>query len=210
MSAVNLVTVTPDAEKVILYVARVSSNQENEDTGLLGYLIRNGHWSPFEHASMTLEIRTSRAIAQQILRHRSFTFQEFSLRYAEVEEYIVYAGRAKGSTNRQGSVDNLDLEDQQWWVKKQQQVADFAFSAYREALDRGIAPESARFVLPLSTETKIYMTGTLRSWIHYLGDGPGGRTNEHTQQEHRELALEGKRIFVEQFPTISKALGWSE
>jgi thymidylate synthase (FAD) len=210
MSAVSLTSVTPDAEKTILFIARVSSNQENESTGLINYLIRNGHWSPFEHASMTLEIRTSRAIATQILRHRSFTFQEFSQRYAEVQNYIVYAGRAKGSTNRQGSVDDLDEKNQEWWIKKQQQVAQFAFDAYKEALDRNIAPECARFVLPLSTETKLYMTGTLRSWIHYLGEGPGGRNNPHTQFEHKELAQEARSIFVEQFPIISKALGWTD
>lgn len=208
---VKLISVTPEAEKTILYIARVSSpNQDNEDPGLLRFLIRNGHWSPFEHASMTLEIQTSRAIGTQILRHRSFTFQEFSQRYAQVGQasYIEYEARASGTTNRQSSVDSLDDDTKKWWRDRQQDVFDFAYIYYDEALTKGIAPECARMVLPLNTRTVIYMTGTLRSWIHYLGDGPGGRTNEHTQLEHKEIAEEGKMIFCKQFPVIADALGW--
>lgn len=203
--AVHLVSVTPDAEKTILYCARVSSDQENTDTGLLRYLIRNKHWSPFELAHMVLEIRTSRAIAQQILRHRSFSFQEFSQRYAEVTNYVVYLGRTQAEKNRQSSVDDLDQETQEWWITQQQLVADITFTAYKQALDRGIAKECARFVLPLSTETKLYMSGSVRSWIHYLEQ----RCDEHTQLEHRELAQAACGIFVEQFPTIAEALGWA-
>lgn len=206
--AVDLVAATQDAEKLILYIARVSSNQDNEDTKLIKFLIRNGHWSPFEHAYMTLEIVTSRAIAQQILRHRSFTYQEFSQRYAQATDYIVYECRVKGDTNRQGSLETDDPELINWWQDKQLIYGSAAFDTYNEAIEKGIAPEVARFILPLSTQTKLYMTGSLRSWIHYLGDGPGGRTNPHTQKEHRDLALQGQRIFCEQFPIIAEALEW--
>ena len=207
-TSVKFINATPDAENNILFIARVSSNQENKSTGLITYLIRNGHWSPFEHASMTLEIVTSRAIAQQILRHRSFTFQEFSQRYAQARDFIHYEARVKGDSNRQGSLETDDAELKEWWVTEQNIQNNSAFDLYEAALRRGIAPEVARFVLPLSTCTKLYMTGTLRSWIHYLGDGPGGRTNPHTQKEHREIAELGKLIFSEQFPIISEALGW--
>lgn len=206
--SVALISTTPDAEKIILYIARVSSNQENEDTGLLKYLIRNGHWSPFEHASMTLEIQTSRAIGTQILRHRSFTFQEFSQRYAQATDWIMYPVRVKGDTNRQGSLETDDKELSEWWDGIQRSQNSLAFSYYVEALERGIAPEVARFILPLATRTTLYMTGTLRSWIHYLGDGPGGRTNPHTQKEHRDLAVQAQQIFIDLYPTISEALGW--
>lgn len=214
--AVKLETVTPDAEKVILRIARVSSDQTNESTGLINYLIKNGHWSPFEHASMTLEINTSRAISQQIVRHRSFTFQEFSQRYAkldfgpDIDGAIVYPARIKqGESNRQGSIETMDIALAVWWKELQKATMRATFYAYEQALEKGIAPELARMVLPLSSRTKLYMTGTLRSWIHYLGDGPGGRTNPHTQQEHRELALMGKEIFCENFPIIAKALEWT-
>lgn len=201
---VQVISVTPDAEKHILFCARISSNQENQDSGLLRYLIRNQHWSPFELAHMVLEIRTSRAIAQQILRHRSFTFQEFSQRYAAATSYIVYAGRRKGSKNRQSSIDDLPEDLQEWWVRTQKRVADFAFDLYKEAQERGVALECARFLLPLSTETRLYMSGSLRSWIHYLEQ----RTDEHTQWEHRELALAAKQLFIEEFPVIAEALEW--
>lgn len=209
MNNVKLIVVTPYAEQLILKIARVSSNQENTDPGLLGYLIRNGHWSPFEHAHMTLEITTSRAIGTQILRHRSFTFQEFSQRYAAATGILYHHGvRVKGATNRQGSIKSDDKELEAMWYKMQMRVFNESMEAYELAIEEGIAPEMARFLLPLATQTTLYMTGTLRSWIHYLGDGPGGRTNEHTQLEHRQLALEGKEIFCEQFPIIAKALDW--
>lgn len=203
-SSVKLVNVTPDAEKTILYIARVSSNQENEATGLLRYLIRNKHWSPFEHAVMTLEFNTSRAIAAQLLRHRSFTFQEFSQRYSPVDEILRYKGRRQAERNRQSSVDDLDEETQRWWLKAQADIAVHAQGIYREALERGVARECARFVLPLSTSTKVYATGTVRSWIHYLEQ----RCDEHTQLEHRVLAEQARDIFIENFPVTADALGW--
>jgi thymidylate synthase (FAD) len=203
---VKLVSVTPDAERQILYCARVSSNQANDDPGLLRYLIRNGHWSPFEMASMTLEIRTSRAIAQQILRHRSFSFQEFSQRYAAATNVIFHEVRVKGSTNRQGSVPNKDKAIEAWWVDAQKEVFALATMRYQDALDIGIAPEVARFLLPLATETKLYMAGTIRSWIHYIQM----RTDDHAQLEHQELALLARAIFVQEFPTTSEALAWKE
>lgn len=205
MTAVSLVSTTPNAEKHILFCARVSSNQENGDPGLLGYLIRNRHWSPFEMAHMVLEIRTSRAIAQQILRHRSFSFQEFSQRYAEAQTYIIYGARVKNEGgNRQGSTEIDDPELAAWWARAQMIVGKKAFETYHDALSRGIAPEVARFVLPLSTETTLYMSGSLRSWIHYLEQ----RIDPHTQREHRELALAAQQLFIEQFPVISEALNW--
>lgn len=209
MSNVEVVSYTPDAEKTILRVARVSSDPTNENPGLLRYLIRKGHWSPFEHAMLTLQFTTSRAIAAQMLRHRSFTFQEFSQRYAQVDTAIIYQARRQGETNRQSSVDDLDAETRDWWWDAQREVHAFTFAKYNEALARGIAKESARFVLPLATETILHMSGTLRSWIHYLGDGPGGRTNPDVQQEHRELAEAAKILFVELFPVIAGALEWN-
>lgn len=199
---VDLVSVTPNAEANILFCARASSNQENTDPGLLRYLIRNKHWSPFELAHMVVEIKTSRAIAQQILRHRSFSFQEFSQRYAEVEGNELYDAREAGSSNRQSSLEPLNAGDQAWWYNKQKEVAEHCFAVYREALDLGIAKECARFVLPLSTTTKLYMSGSLRSWIHYLEQ----RCDEHTQLEHREIALRIRDIFYVQFPTVAEAL----
>jgi thymidylate synthase (FAD) len=204
--SVKLISVTPDAEKTILYVARVSSDQSNDSPGLLRYLIRNKHWSPFEMAHMTLEIITSRAISQQIIRHRSFSFQEFSQRYSPVENFMVYEGRKQAEENRQSSINNLDEELQAWWNYAQEDVIDLAKEVYREALEKGIAKECARFILPLSSETKIYMSGSLRSWIHYFEL----RCDEHTQQEHREIALEAREIFKEQFPIISEALGYDK
>lgn len=201
-SRVKLISVTPNAEKNILYCARVSSDQNNDSTGLINYLIRHNHWSPFELAHMVVEITTSRGLAPQFLRHRSFSFQEFSQRYASASNFIRYRGRRKGDTNRQGSIDDLDEETQRWWKMAQAQVADFAFAIYHEAYERGIALESARFVLPLSTETRIYMSGSLRSWIHYFNL----RCDEHTQLEHREIAVEIREIFKSEFPIISDAL----
>lgn len=201
----KLVSVTPDAEKTILYCARVSSDQSNEDDKLIGYLIRNNHWSPFELASMTVEINTSRAIAPQILRHRSFSFQEFSQRYAVAGGTVKYRARRQAVKNRQSSTDDLPAVDQHWFLQAQAYIEKEATRLYREALEREIAKESARFLLPAATETKLYMSGTVRSWIHYLQL----RTDEHTQQEHREIALEIRdRIFYWQFPVISMALGW--
>lgn len=200
----RLISSTSDAEKLILYIARVSSNQKNESPGLLRYLIKHEHWSPFEMAHMVIEIETSRSIAAQILRHRSFSFQEFSQRYAVVTEYEDSIARVSGSTNRQSSLDTDDEELKQWWEDVYIRQNDSAFSIYSEAVERGIAPEIARFILPLSTTTKLYISGSLRSWIHYIQL----RTKEDTQLEHRQVAEEIKEIFIEQFPIISEALEW--
>jgi len=205
--SVKLISVTPDAENTIAYCARVSSpHQDNPNiSGLLKYMIREGHWSPFEMANMVVEITTSRAISAQILRHRSFSFQEFSQRYAEAPSWIAYGARRQDEKNRQNSIDDMSEEDKTFWNTLQSENARQSFIYYEWALKRGIAKELARFILPLNTETKLYMNGTLRSWIHYIQL----RSPEHgTQKEHADLVAEVKDIFIEQFPTISEALEW--
>ncbi len=196
------------AEEIISFVARVSnpSNQDNFDTApkLLNYLIKNQHWSPFEHAFMTVEIETSRGIAAQILRHRSFTFQEFSQRYAQATEFVTYEARRQDQKNRQNSIDDMSQHDKEWFEYAQEEVQKAATWHYEEALKRGIAKEQARFLLPLSTKTRLYMTGPVRSWIHYIQL----RGGNGTQLEHREIALAIQKIFSEEFPNTSKALGW--
>lgn len=201
--AVKLISVTPDAETTILHCARVSSDQTNESVGLIRYLIRNKHWSPFEMVNMVLEINTTRAISQQIIRHRSFSYQEFSQRYAEVSEWEFTEGtRIKGDTNRQGSLPTDDAELNAWWEAIQHQSNNSAFGWYKEALTRGIAAEVARQILPVAAKTKMYMNGTGRSWIHYLDL----RCDEHTQLEHRLIAEQVKLIFKREFPITSEAL----
>ena len=204
MSSVRLVHVTPDAEKHIAYCARVSSpNQDNPDYAkLIKYLITHKHWSPLEMASMCLEIKTSRAISAQILRHRSFSFQEFSQRYSEATEFETYEARRQDVKNRQNSIDDLPSSIKQWFENEQHRLQDEAFNVYDQALGFGVAKEQARMLLPLSTSTKLYMHGTLRSWVHYLEI----RTGPETQKEHRDIALAAQAIFNEQFPTIAEAL----
>lgn len=204
LTKVSLVSVTPDAEKNILYIARVSSDQSKTDTGLINFLIDHRHWSPFEHAAMTLEIITSRALAPQFLRHRSFTFQEFSQRYAVPDSVERYEARRQAAKNRQSSIDDLDEETKEWFREAQRQVTGLGLDLYHEALGKGIAKECARFLLPVTTTTKLYMTGTVRSWIHFIAE----RQQDATQLETRQLALEAKAIFISQFPVISEALGW--
>lgn len=206
MSAVKLISVTPKAEETIAFCARVSSpNQDNEKYAkLLQYCIKNGHWSIFEMANMVVEIRTSRAIAQQILRHRSFSFQEFSQRYAQAFDVIWYPARRQDLKNRQNSIDDLSQETQDWWLNAYKEITAYSMELYESALEKGIAKECARFLLPLSTETKMYMNGTLRSWIHYIQL----RTDPSTQLEHRDIAEEIKSLFSEQFPVIAEALDW--
>jgi thymidylate synthase (FAD) len=203
---VRLISATPDAEQTIAYCARVSSPKQESDewAPLLAYCIRNHHWSIFEMANMVVEITTSRAIAQQILRHRSFSFQEFSQRYAAASDFYVYEARRQDTKNRQNSIDDLSQEDRLWFSTVQVDHGEAGFKLYQEALERGIAKECARFLLPLSTETKLYMNGTLRSWIHYLQL----RTTPGTQLEHLEIAEEIKLVFAEQFPAIAEALEW--
>lgn len=204
--SVRLIAVTPNAEHLIAYCARVSSpqNQAAPADRLLNYCIVHGHWSVFEMASMTLEIVTSRAISAQILRHRSFSFQEFSQRYAAVQEVLTYPARRQDDKNRQASHDDLPQDDRDWFLTAQKDVAEYAQSRYEEALCRGVAKECARFLLPMATKTVLYMHGTVRSWIHYLQ----ARTAKGVQLEHRELALSAQDIFRENFPAITRALEW--
>lgn len=192
------------AEEFIVYIARVSnpSNQMNTETGekLIKYLIKNQHWSPFEHVSCTFEIKTSRAIAAQILRHRSFTFQEFSQRYAEVTEMEPIQFRMQGKTNRQvGDSPAKIHEDLQ---SKVEECIELAQETYNQLIEQGVAKECARMVLPLTTSTTIYMTGTLRSWIHYIQL----RSSTHTQKEHRDIAIEVSNQLEKSFPVVFNAL----
>jgi thymidylate synthase (FAD) len=196
-------------EELIVYTARVSNpeNQMNFEKSdrLIAYLIKHKHWSPFEMADMTIEITTSRAIAAQILRHRSFSFQEFSQRYSKAEVAEQIQLRLKADTNRQSSSNILSSsEDDMLLYKYVKYSVDIAFEAYQDLLSNGIAKECARMVLPLATQTTMYMKGSIRSWIHYLQI----RCDEHTQAEHRWIADEIKEIFKEQLPNISKALNW--
>ena len=211
MPTVKLVSITPDAEKTMAYIARVSnpSNQNNDDfSGLLKYCIKHQHWSVFEQSSMTLEIETSRAIAAQILRHRSFTFQEFSQRYADTNliasKIPVPALRKQDLKNRQNSTDDLDE-----FVKQDIEMtitAHFnqAEKLYKRMLEAGVAKECARMVLPLATPTRLYMTGSCRSWIHYINL----RSAHGTQKEHMDIAEGCRKVFTEQFPIVSKTLLW--
>ena len=207
---VKLITQTPDAEKTIAYVARVSNpnNQDNENyAGLLKYCIKHQHWSIFEQASMTLEIATTRGIAAQILRHRSFTFQEFSQRYAEstsLGDIELPELRRQDKKNRQNSTDDLDPEMVDKFNRQMITLFSSSKALYESMLKQGVAKECARFVLPLATPTRIYMTGSIRSWIHYINL----RSANGTQKEHMLIAEECKKIFIEQYPTVSEALDW--
>ena len=207
---VQLITVTPDAEKNMAFVARVSNpnNQDNENfSGLLKYCIRHQHWSVFEQAHMTLEIETTRAIAAQILRHRSFTFQEFSQRYAqsnELGEIELPELRRQDIKNRQNSIDDLDKEVVDKLNRQMITLFSSAQALYNQMVEKGVAKECARMVLPLCTPTRIYMTGSVRSWIHYIEL----RSAHGTQKEHMEIAESCKDVFKEQFPVVSEALEW--
>ena len=205
---VSLITVTPDAEKHIAYCARVSNpnNQTNESiAGLLKYCIKHQHWSIFEQAFMTLEIETTRGLAAQILRHRSFTYQEFSQRYAEstaLGNVSLPELRRQDDKNRQNSIDDLDPKVVDKLNRQMRTLFTSAYSLYEQMLEEGVAKECARFVLPLATPTRLYMSGTVRSWLHYIEL----RTGHGTQKEHKEIASDCKRIFSEQFPTIASAM----
>nr|BDD46635.1 FAD-dependent thymidylate synthase [bacterium] len=208
---VKLVSVTPDAEQTMAYIARVSNpaNQNNEKfAGLLKYCIKHNHWSVFEQSTMTLEIETTRAIAAQILRHRSFTYQEFSQRYADssmlADSIPLPKLRRQDEKNRQNSIDDLDPFDVQNLELQMQTLFDSSMALYKQMLGRGVAKECARMVLPLCTPTRIYMTGSCRSWIHYITL----RSANGTQQEHMDIALECKEVFKEQFPVVAEALEW--
>ena len=208
---IKLISVTPDAEKTIAYVARVSNpqNQENEKfAGLLKYCIKHGHWSVFEQAFMTVEINTTRGLAAQILRHRSFTYQEFSQRYQDVshirEDIPLPELRSQDEKNRQNSIDDVDPAVVEKFNARMRKHFDASIDLYKEMLRAGIAKECARFVLPLATPTRLYMTGSVRSWIHYIDL----RSAHGTQQEHMDLVENVRTVFKEQFPTVSEALGW--
>ena len=208
---VKLISVTPDAEKTMAYVARVSNpkNQTNENYAkLLGYCIKHNHWSVFEQSFMTLEIETTRGLAAQILRHRSFTFQEFSQRYADssmlADTIPLFDLRRQDIKNRQNSTDDLDpklVHDYEIGIKNH---FENAMWLYKDMLDNGVAKECARFVLPLATPTRLYMTGSVRSWIHYIDL----RSAHGTQKEHMDVAEEIRCIFICQFPKVAEALGW--
>jgi len=208
---VKLVSVTPDAEQTMAYVARVSNpaNQDNDNyAGLLRYCIKHNHWSVFEQSFMTLEIETTRAIAAQILRHRSFTFQEFSQRYADSsllsKKIPLPELRRQDTKNRQNSIDDLDQETIDLLTRQMDTLFSSSMSLYQQMLDRGVAKECARNVLPLCTPTRIYMSGSCRSWIHYINL----RSANGTQLEHMRVAEACKQVFVEQFPTVAEALEW--
>ena len=208
---VKLVTVTPKAEETMGYVARVSNpkNQDNPKVaGLLSYCIKHGHWSVFEQAHLTVEIETTRGLAAQILRHRSFTYQEFSQRYADssmLSKVIPLPElRRQDDKNRQNSIDDLDPFVVQDFDLKMQRHFVEGMKLYKEMLDSGVAKECARFVLPLATPTKLYMTGSVRSWIHYINL----RSAHGTQKEHMQIAENCRAIFNEQFPIVAEALGW--
>ena len=208
---VKLITVTPEAEKQMGYVARVSNpnNQDNPNvSGLLGYCIKHQHWSVFEQAHMTLEIETTRGIAAQILRHRSFTYQEFSQRYANTNmlgKIEVPELRSQDSKNRQNSIDNIPDEQKKALQGQIERYFAEGLDLYNELIREGVAKECARFVLPLATPTRIYMTGSVRSWIHYIEL----RSAHGTQKEHMDIAEECRKIFIECFPIVSTAMNWS-
>jgi thymidylate synthase (FAD) len=210
-SKVKLISVTPDAEKTMAYIARVSNpaNQDNENYAkLLAYCIKHNHWSVFEQSTMTLEIETTRGIAAQVLRHRSFTFQEFSQRYADTnlitENIPIPDLRKQDTKNRQNSTDDLGDYVK---LKFQTEIAELfkhSNNLYKRMLEAGVAKECARFVLPLATPTRIYMTGSCRSWIHYINL----RSAHGTQKEHMDIAEAARCVFICQFPSVAEALGW--
>ena len=208
---VKFVSITPDAEKMMAYIARVSnpSNQQNENySGLLKYCIKHNHWSVFEQSSMTLEIETTRGLAAQILRHRSFTFQEFSQRYADTKlldtQIPVPDLRSQDTKNRQNSNDDIPQEKKEEYQALIARHFEDSMNLYNALLDEGVAKECARFVLPLATPTRLYMTGSCRSWIHYINL----RSAHGTQKEHMDVVEKARSIFTEQFPSVSEALGW--
>jgi thymidylate synthase (FAD) len=207
---VKLISITPDAEQTMAYIARVSNpaNQDNQNySKLLAYCIKHNHWSVFEQSTMTLEIETNRGIAAQILRHRSFTFQEFSQRYADsslLGEIPIPELRRQDTKNRQNSIDDINPRDKAYMEAMIEMHFKDAITLYKKLLDVGVAKECARFVLPLATPTRIYMTGSCRSWIHYINL----RSAHGTQKEHMDIAEGCRTIFKQQFPSVSEALEW--
>ena len=210
--SVKLISITPDAEKTMAYIARVS-NPDNQDNPqiekLLAYCLKHGHFSVFEQAHITMEIETTRDIAAQILRHRSFTFQEFSQRYAAVTDVAELPElRLQDHKNRQNSIEVSDKDTMVMITEFNMRIMDHFIKGkalYDEMLEAGIAKECARKVLPLNTETKIYMTGNVRQWIHYIQL----RSGNGTQKEHMQIALDAKEVFIKELPIVAKALGWT-
>jgi thymidylate synthase (FAD) len=202
---VELIHCTPDAERLIVKMARVSApqNADNWETGpkLLRYLIQHRHWSPFEMASMCVKIETERDIAAQVLRHRSFSFQEFSTRYAVAQEAVVPELRRQDTKNRQNSIDDLPEDVTAELRSRVKLLFGESSKLYNDLLDQGVAKETARRILPLSTGTTMFMHGTLRSWLHYIDV----RCDPSTQLEHRQIAQACRAIFQEQFPVIAEA-----
>ena len=202
---VTLTHATQQAESLIVEMARVSNpdNAKNSDTApkLLRYLIKHKHWSPFEMASMCVKIETERDIAAQILRHRSFSFQEFSQRYAKTSPAEIIQVRRQDEKNRQNSIDDFSADEKEWATAKTAVVIANSYLVYEELLELGVAKECARRVLPLCTPTTLYMHGNLRSWIHYIDL----RTEKGTQLEHRDIANKCKEIFTKEFPSIAHA-----
>ena len=195
-------------EALMAYIARVSSptNQKNSSyAGLLKYCMKHGHFSVFEQVSATFEITTSRAISAQILRHRSFVFQEFSQRYSKVDMGIeMYEARSQDLKNRQNSNDDMSDEDKQWFKEAQEKVSQVCNTLYSEALDRNIAKEQSRFLLPLNTKTRLFMTGNIRNWVHYINL----RSSNGSQKEHCDIANKMKEIMIKEFPIVSEAMEW--
>ena len=209
---VSFVNITANPEQTMAYIARVSnpSNQDNENyAGLLRYCIKHQHWSVFEQSSMTLEIETTRGLAAQVLRHRSFTFQEFSQRYADsnlLGEIELPELRRQDTKNRQNSIDDLDPEVVEKLEKQMNTLFSSSLALYNQMLESGVAKECARFVLPLATPTRLYMTGSCRSWIHYIQL----RSAHGTQKEHMDIANACKSLFVQHYPTVAEALEWTK
>ena len=209
---VSFVNITAEPEQTMAYIARVSNpnNQDNENyAGLLRYCIKHEHWSVFEQSFMTLQIETTRGLAAQILRHRSFTFQEFSQRYADsnlLGEIELPELRRQDIKNRQNSIDDLDPAIVDKLEKQMNTLFCSSLSLYNQMLESGVAKECARFVLPLATPTRLYMTGSCRSWIHYINL----RSAHGTQKEHMDIANDCKKLFIEKYPTVAEALEWTK
>ena len=209
---VSFVNITADPEQTMAYIARVSNpnNQDNENyAGLLRYCIKHQHWSVFEQSSMTLEIETTRGLAAQVLRHRSFTFQEFSQRYADsnlLGEIELPELRRQDTKNRQNSIDDLDPAVVEKLEKQMNTLFSSSLALYNQMLESGVAKECARFVLPLATPTRLYMTGSCRSWIHYIQL----RSAHGTQKEHMDIANACKSHFIQHYPTVAEALEWTK
>jgi thymidylate synthase (FAD) len=209
---IKLISITPDIEKLMAYCAKVSNpnGQDNDNyANLLKYCITHQHWSIFEQGFMTVEINTTRGIAAQVLRHRSFTFQEFSQRYADAtllsEDIPPFELRRQDNKNRQNSIDDISDEIKTKWNSQIREHFAKSKAIYDGMIADGIAKECARFVLPLAVPTRLYMSGTIRSWIHYINL----RSSHGTQKEHMDIANNVKEIFIQQLPVVSQALGWN-